>query len=766
MLVSVDCPDLDHWEAIIDGTVPPEQRAVYEQHLESCAACQNRLCQAEQGEDDMLSLARQFGDPTAEPANSTLSAVLERLYEETIWERSNADEAPELYFLGPADRPGILGTLGHYQVLEIIGQGGMGVVLKAFEPVLHRLVAIKVLAPALAGSATARRRFTREGRAVAAISHDHVVTVHGVHEADGLPYLVMPFVAGESLQDRLDREGPLQLPDIVRIGLQTASGLAAAHAQGLIHRDIKPANLLLENGVARVKITDFGLARAADDVQLTQAGVVTGTPEYMAPEQARAEATDHRCDLFSLGSVLYAMCTGVPPFRGSTALGVLRWVSDQAPAAVRSLNPDVPVWLEDIIGRLMEKDPAGRFQSAAEVAGLLEGYLAHLCEPDLPVLGLPSRPAAAFTGRAEVPGRTGFRQSLRRFWLPALGLLAALGPVLALQLAGGGGEPAAKPEPGREYHEYHVPLNGRPENLPAMKLVGPNAETCVRFEPVGMRITLAPGFEGSRPQVGLSTGIALKGDFEVAVNFEVLKLPEPDDAAPATAFTLWLSRVKPDTCMMGISRRMVNTGPQFAAWSTWFDREGKQLDHKGEVIATEAKTGRLRLVRNGGELSCYVAEGPDGDFTLLNQISIGEQDLDDVRLVTFTHGPRAYLDGRFWDLSIRMGSLPGAAEAPKPTKSRGWLAAAAVLGVVLLLLFGLTLSMRRRRSRTEVASATPAENAPAGTASSVSFSCACGKPLRAKAELAGKKLRCPGCGTPVQVPGHKDDGLVTTPRSQ
>src|SRR5262249_38488854 len=156
-------------------------------------------------------------------------------------------------------------------------------------------------------------------------------------------------VPGESLQARLDRCGPLEITEVVRIGMQTASGLAAAHAQGLIHRDIKPANLLLENGLAKVKITDFGLARMADDVGLTRDGVVAGTPEYMAPEQARGEPVDHRADLFSLGSALYAMCTGVPPFHGSTAVAVLRQVSDQEPAPVRALNSDVPAWLEAVI---------------------------------------------------------------------------------------------------------------------------------------------------------------------------------------------------------------------------------------------------------------------------------------------------------------------------------------------------------------------------------------------------------------------------------
>src|SRR5262249_48312161 len=159
------------------------------------------------------------------------------------------------------------GMLGEYEVREVIGQGGMGVVLKAYEPALGRLVAVKVLSPALAGSATARRRFEREARAAAAGCHEPVVPLHGVHAVDGLPYLVMQYVAGGSVQDGLDGGEPLELRDIVCIALQTAQGLAAAHAQGLIHRDIKPANLLLEGEPGalapggRVKITDFGLAR-------------------------------------------------------------------------------------------------------------------------------------------------------------------------------------------------------------------------------------------------------------------------------------------------------------------------------------------------------------------------------------------------------------------------------------------------------------------------------------------------------------------------
>src|SRR5262249_8747833 len=222
-----------------------------------------------------------------------------------------------LGFLTPSDKPGVLGCLGHDDIFEVIGKGGMGVVLRAFDEKLHRVVAVKVMASQLATNGAARKRFTREAQAAAAVSHDHIVTIHAVEEAAGHPYLVMQYVSGMSLQERLDRTGPLQLAEIVRIGMQTAAGLAAAHAQGLVARDIKPANILLENGIERVRITDFGLARAAADAHLTQSGVVAGTPQFMSPEQARGEAVDRRTDLFSLGSVLYAMCTGRAPFRAS-----------------------------------------------------------------------------------------------------------------------------------------------------------------------------------------------------------------------------------------------------------------------------------------------------------------------------------------------------------------------------------------------------------------------------------------------------------------
>jgi len=287
--------------------------------------------------------------------------------------------APEtLDFLERCDRPDRLGLLAHYEIHEILGRGGMGIVLRGVDVKLHRVVAIKVLAPQLAANAMARQRFLREAQAAAAVSHHHVVAIHAVDELKGLPFLVMEYISGSSLQQKIDGGGALRLAQILRIGMQIASGLAAAHAQGLVHRDIKPANILLENGIERVKITDFGLARSIDDVRITQDGVVYGTPQYMSPEQARGERVDQRSDLFSLGSVLYAMSTGRPPFRGDTGLAVLKRVCDDTPRPIREVNPEIPESLVRIVNKLLAKNPDARFQTAGEVAELLSRHLAHL----------------------------------------------------------------------------------------------------------------------------------------------------------------------------------------------------------------------------------------------------------------------------------------------------------------------------------------------------------------------------------------------------
>ncbi|MCA9128985.1 MAG: serine/threonine protein kinase [Planctomycetales bacterium] len=287
--------------------------------------------------------------------------------------------------LAPTDDPAMLGRLGNYEVHGVIGCGGMGVVLKATDPSLDRPVAIKVLSPQLAVSGLARHRFEREAKAAAAVLHPNVIAIHGVSVDGPLPYLAMPYLRAITLQKRIDSQGPLPLVDTLRIGIQIASGLAAAHEQGLVHRDIKPANILLESGTERATITDFGLARAVDDVSITQTGIIAGTPQFMSPEQVLGHGLDHRSDLFSLGSLLYAACTGEPPFRAQSTFAILRAISDVQPMNLRERNPELPRWLETLISRLMRKSPDERFQTAREVEHLLQQCLAHVTTPNAPL---------------------------------------------------------------------------------------------------------------------------------------------------------------------------------------------------------------------------------------------------------------------------------------------------------------------------------------------------------------------------------------------
>jgi serine/threonine protein kinase len=219
---------------------------------------------------------------------------------------------------------------------------------------------------ASAANAALRRQFLEEARALAAVQHENVVAIHAVHD-EPVPYFVMEYVAGPSLQQKLAETGPLELKQILRIGHQIAAGLAAIHRHGLLHRAIRPNNILLGEGVDRVKITDFGLA-----------SITLGTPTYMAPEQAMSDEVDQRADLFSLGTVLYLMCTGRAPFGETSSLAILKHVVEDQPRDIRELNRDIPPWLCEIIGKLHAKLPADRYQSADEVAELLLDRLAEL----------------------------------------------------------------------------------------------------------------------------------------------------------------------------------------------------------------------------------------------------------------------------------------------------------------------------------------------------------------------------------------------------
>ncbi len=360
-------------EAFLRGDLSELEEQQLTAHLESCESCRLLL-------DEAAAAPDQWHRTTAFLKDDPLDrSALSGLVDDPLAIQPQIQQV--LGLLNASDDPHMLGRLASYEVSGVIGAGGMGIVLKAYERPLDRTVAIKVMAPYLATSGAARQRFSREARAAAAVIHPNVIAIYGVSTEGALPYLVMPYVAGASLQKRLDTEGALAVADVLRIGIQIASGLAAAHAQGLVHRDIKPANILLDPGVDRLVITDFGLARAVDDASVTRTGVIAGTPQYMSPEQARGEPVDARSDLFSLGSVLYAGCTGRVPFRADTPYGVLRRITDNEPRPIREINPLVPDWFCGIIERLHAKSMTDRFQSADEVAHLLTQCLAHVTQP-------------------------------------------------------------------------------------------------------------------------------------------------------------------------------------------------------------------------------------------------------------------------------------------------------------------------------------------------------------------------------------------------
>jgi ABC-type branched-subunit amino acid transport system substrate-binding protein len=325
-------------------------------------------------------------------------------------------------FLAPARAPGELGWLDHYRVVRLLGKGGMGIVFQAVDVRLERPVALKVMKPETAQDPAARQRFLREARATAGVRSEHIVTIFEVGQAGELPFLAMELLQGEPLDAWLERQGRPTPAQVLDLGLQIAKGLDAAHRAGLIHRDVKPANVWLEEGTGRAKLLDFGLARSArDDAHLTRTGIIMGTPAYMAPEQAEGEAVDARCDLFSLGCVLYELAAGARPFQGPTAMAVLKATALTHPTPVRNRNPEMPPALAELIGQLMAKRPEDRPASAAAVVEAIQA-----------IAGVSSstRPALQSGGSIKPPAGKPARRRLLLAGLAGLLGLAVLSAVL------------------------------------------------------------------------------------------------------------------------------------------------------------------------------------------------------------------------------------------------------------------------------------------------------------------------------------------------
>jgi serine/threonine protein kinase len=260
-------------------------------------------------------------------------------------------------------------TVGPYQILEEIGRGGMAVVYRAWQPSLQRHIALKVLPEYFRHDPDLLARFQREARAAAQLEHPNIVHIYDTGIADGLPYIAMEYLQGGSLQERL-AQGTLPPAEAVGLLEQIGGALDHAHARGLIHRDVKPANILF-TADGRPKVADFGIARATEGTRLTRTGMVMGTPEYMAPEQAEGGTVDHRADLYALGVILYQMLTGQAPFHGTTPHATLHAVIYEPPPPPRQLNPSLSQAVESVILRALAKRPEERFQRGAALVSEL-----------------------------------------------------------------------------------------------------------------------------------------------------------------------------------------------------------------------------------------------------------------------------------------------------------------------------------------------------------------------------------------------------------
>jgi serine/threonine protein kinase len=345
------CPSREQFRQLLSEQLSDDLRALIERHVEACARCQQTLARLSDGDEtNDWRYLRSSGPLSVPESDAEIARYLKDNPPGEVGPASEEGQGP-IEFPGPPTEKGPLGRLEAFHIRRELGRGRFGVVYQACDE-LDRLVAVKVLKPELAVSAVERTRFEQEARKAAAVKHDHIVTIHQVGNTPGfpLPYLVMEYLDGEALSDRLERQGIVEPREAARIVQQVALALAAAHARGLVHRDIKPSNIVLERASGRAKVTDFGLARLVEGTgaQISQSGRIVGTPAYMSPEQVTTpQHLDGRSDLHSLGVVLYELLTGERPFRGMTHLLLEQVVHDE-PRPPRKLNDRIPRDLETI----------------------------------------------------------------------------------------------------------------------------------------------------------------------------------------------------------------------------------------------------------------------------------------------------------------------------------------------------------------------------------------------------------------------------------
>lgn len=390
MNMPLPCPDSALLHVIRKGSTSPEQELEIAQHLEQCAQCRAVVEMLSLDDDSDSGTELSIGESEPLPIPLHVEAKLAELHQEVAEKDDDLAAADSLdaehsehtkigtgdgfvvELCQPSSHPDSIGRIGDYDLFERIGRGGMGVVYRGRDSRLGRDVALKLLKPKFAADGLFVERFLREAQAAAGINHRNVITVHAIEFVGGIPVIVMEYVNGESLRARIRRLGPLPLSDVARLGSQIADGLAAAHDQKVTHRDVKPANILLMDETDEVRITDFGLAQAEGASRLTRSGTLLGTPRYMSPEQARGEKTSPASDLFCLGSVIYTMCVGRPPFSGKNQGEIVTAVAHAKVEEIEQIDPTLPAWLTAVIRKLHAKKPEDRFEDGRQVSSILK----------------------------------------------------------------------------------------------------------------------------------------------------------------------------------------------------------------------------------------------------------------------------------------------------------------------------------------------------------------------------------------------------------